>query len=148
MSNDKLIIDLRRLNLSNKQRQALHNAIHKTVTKQLEKIPDAAEEPSVPPAAVMTRGGGAAAPLTMTAKLHVTFFNVDPGNSELTAILNDEKQTLNQSGIISFNNVKSADMILIQVKSLGKSTITIDVSADPMQMSFPPGKFNDQFFVN
>lgn len=147
MSNDKLIIDLRRLKLTNKQRQALHNAIHKTVTKQLEKITDAAEEQSAP-AGVMTRGGTAAAVRTMTAKLQITFFNVDPGNSKLTAILNDEEKTVHQSGVISFNNVQSGDMILIQVKSLGRSTVTIDVSADPMQMSFPPGGFQDQFFIN
>ncbi len=148
MSNDKLVIDLRRLKLTDKQRQALHNAIHKTVTKQLEKITDTAEDQSGS-AAGMARGVlEAASALTMTANLHVTFFNVDPGNSELTAILNGNSKKITQSGKISFSNVKSGDMILIQVTSLGNTTITIDISADPMQLNFGPGNSNDLFFVN
>lgn len=148
MNNNKLVIDLRRLNLTNKQRQSLHNAIHKTVTKQLQKISDTTDETAnADTDAVTEQTAGAASAVIMTANLQVTFYNTDPG-SKFTAILNGQKQTITKTDTIRLDGVKSGDMILIQVVSLGKSTVTIDISADPMQMSFPPGRFNDQFFVN
>ena len=154
MSNNKLVIDLTRLHISPQQRQALHNAIHKSVAKQLEKIlkapeqelPEADAEAAMP--AVASRGMEAAAISTVTAHLHVTFLNTNPGLSNLTAVLNGQKQSITQTGILSIPNVASGDLILLQKTGNGSCLITIDMQAIPMQVSFPPGKFNDQFFIS
>ena len=152
MSNNKLVIDLRRFKLTNPQRQALHNAIHKAVVKQLEKFlnspeEDEPEEEADAPA-IASRGMEAAAIRSATANLHVTFLNTNPGLSNLTAILNGEKKSVTETGEISFSNVESGDLILLQKTGNGNCLITIDIGAVPMQVSFPPGKFNDQFFIN
>jgi hypothetical protein len=84
----------------------------------------------------------------MTATLTITFTNVNPGLSKLTAIHKGERKTVKQSDEISFGDVESGDLILIQGKSLGTTNVKIDVSADPAEMNFDPGKFNDNFSIN
>ena len=151
MSNDKLVIDLGRFNLTNPQRKAVHHAIHKAVANQLERFltspeEEVREEDIVP--ATLSRGMDAAAISAATANLQVTFLNANTGLTELTAILNGQRQSIAKSGSISFPNVESGDLILLQKTGNGSCLITIDVGAVPMQVSFPPGKFNDQFFIN
>lgn len=153
MSKHKIVIDLERLSLSPEQIKALHTALHKTVVTQLKKGTAAPAKPATKtakkaPKKLGLTGGAAAAPATKTATVTATFFNVPTGKSELRAILNGQTKTINKSGRIPFNNVTSGDAILIQGTSLGTTTVTIDVSAEPAQMSFPPGNFNDQFLIN
>jgi hypothetical protein len=144
---NKLVIDLRRVNLSDKQSKDLHKAIHKAITTQLGKF-DIANNKEKPAADAVKSITTKAAVATMTVNLNVTFINTIPGKSELTAILNEEEKTIDRSGVISFKNAESGDIIVIQGTSLGMTTVTIDVGADPTQMNFLPGRFNDNFFIN
>lgn len=150
MSKNKLIIDLRRIKLSDKQSKDLHQAIHEVVTTQLDKLADSRgnKNKTAKKESDNVETTFAADSTTITANLNVKFFNVNPGKSELKAILNDEEQVIDRSGIISFSNVESGNIIVIQGKSLGITTVTIDISADPTQMNFSPGHFNDNFFIN
>lgn len=167
MNQNKLTIDLRRVPLTDKQLKEVHNAIHKAVASQLDKIEKAKEKAAAKKprskAKKATKSKKAAADLesfasmaeaapvavaTKTANINVKFTNTIPGKSELTAILKGNRKTLTQSGTITFTGVNSNDMILIQNTSLGTTTVTIDISADPTQMNFGPGSGNDQFFIN
>lgn len=164
MNRNKLTIDLRRIALTDKQLKDLHNAIHKTVATQLQKAdkvkPAKKQSPlkvkkSNKPAsglesleAAPPTGIAAAAAATKTANLSITFTNTNPGKSDLTAILNGVSKNVKQTGSLTFAGVNSGDIIIIQGKSLGMTTVTIDISADPMQMNFGPGHFNDNFFIN
>lgn len=162
MNRNKLTIDLRRIALTDKQLKDLHNAIHKTVATHLQKAEkaNAAKKPAASKAkkpkkaAPMLEGveapppAAAAATATKTANLSITFTNTNPGKSDLTAILNGVSKNVKQSGTLSFPGVNSGDIIIVQGKSLGTTTVTIDISADPMQMNFGPGHFNDNFFIN
>jgi hypothetical protein len=87
------------------------------------------------------------APPVVTATISATFTNVNPGLSELNAILNGVTKTLKQSGTLKFDNVLSGDVIMIQGKSLGTSDISMDIPASPPKMKFPPGTFNFNFFI-
>jgi len=148
MSKNKLVIDLRRIALTDEQRRVLHNAIHKAVTAQLKKIESTGKKKKKPKKGVMKLAPEKAEVQTMTTHLEVAFLATNPGLSKLTAILNGQKQTITKSGTITLTNVESSDIILIQGESLGMTTVTIDISAEPMQMSFSPGSFNDNFFIN
>jgi hypothetical protein len=152
MNQNKLTIDLRRVALTDKQVQDLHNAIHKTVATHLEKAakarpPKKTAKAKKPPINLEGTNVTAAAG-TKTANIKVTFTNTNPGKSDLTAIHNGVSQNLKQTGSVSFAGVSSNDIIIIQGKSLGMTTVTIDIGADPMQMNFGPGHFNDNFFIN
>jgi hypothetical protein len=149
MNRNKLTIDLRRIALTDKQLQDLHNAIHKTVATHLQKAAKAK------PAKKSTRKKRSATNLesvvpaaTKTANINITFTNTNPGKSDLTAIHNGVSKKVTQTGSITFAGVSSGDIIIIQGKSLGTTTATIDISADPTQMNFGPGHFNDNFFIN
>lgn len=137
MAKNKLVISLG-VDLSAKQRQRLHKALHKTVSSQLKKLKTVAAK----------RAMKKAAAAGMTVHLHADFSSTNPGLSEFKAILNDDEKTLDQSGTVSFDNVQSGDIIAIQVDSDGSSTITIDVSADPTQFNFGPGNHNGNFFID
>lgn len=88
---------------------------------------------------------------TITEKLvtiTVTFTEVAAGNSNITATLNDQEKSLTSSGTIQFKNVNKDDIIGIDGTSPGKTKIEIDTSADPQEMNFTPGNFNDNFIIN
>ena len=144
MSKNKLVLDLGNIPLTAKQRKALHNAIHRTVTNQLKKAETGKK--SAPPKTARRATARAAA--AGTANLQVTFFNTEPGDSELIATLKEESKTVNESGKIRFQNVQSGDIITIEGTSLGTTTVTIDISAEPVQMAFTPGNFADNFFIH
>jgi len=74
---------------------------------------------------------------TKTARLTVTF--TDVATSEFTATCNGSSKTINQSGIISFNNVSPNDLIEYEGSSAGTTKISIDIKADPMKIVFNPG---------
>src|SRR5258706_147972 len=100
MSKNKLVIDLIRITLTDKQRKDLHDAIQKTVAKQLKKVGISGEKEvkAKPGSKSATLKGAKAAP--MTANLAVIFINTNPGLSKLTAIFNEKKQTIDRSGTI------------------------------------------------
>jgi lysyl-tRNA synthetase class II len=148
MSKNKLVIDLRRITLTDKQRKSLHTAIHTAVTKEMKKISVSESKKTKAAPGSKKSTLEIAEVKTTTATLTITFNNVNPGLSELNAILNDEQKTIDQSGDITFNNIQSGDIIEINGESLGTTTVTIDVSADPVQMNFSPGHFNENFFIN
>lgn len=136
---NQLVIDLGDVNFTSKELKALQKALHKTVTKRVQK------------AGVLTNKVNAAAPPTIadtltdngkTADLEITFSDVEPGLSGLTATLNDNSpQTVNQSGTIRFTGVKKNDQIDIDGFGAGSKTISISgVMASPMQMNFAPGQ--------
>lgn len=137
---NQLVIDLGNVNLTDKELKALQKAIHKTVTKKIQKasVTTTQATNTTPPAAVannLTDTG-------KTAELEIAFSDVKPGLSGLTAILNDgAPQSVNQSGTIRFTGVKKNDMIDIDGFGAGSKTITISgVTASPMQMNFAPGQ--------
>ncbi len=144
MSKDKLVIGLA-VTLTDKQRKSLHKAIHKTVASQIKKAESANNKKKE---TKKTTGSSTVTVKKKIANLEVIFRNTDPGLSELKAILNDEEQTINQSDTITFSNVQSGDIIIIQGESLGSTTVTIDVSAEPIQFNFVPGNFNGNFFID
>lgn len=134
---NQLVIDLGNVNLSDKELKALQKAIHKTVTKKIQKANTVTAKAGVSPqpaAAAITDPG-------KTADLEITFSDVEPGLSGLTAILNDgPPQSVDQSGTIRFTGVKKNDMIDIDGFGAGSKTVTISgVMASPMQMNFGPG---------
>ncbi|MDQ3683055.1 MAG: hypothetical protein M3352_08300 [Bacteroidota bacterium] len=144
MSKDKLVIGLA-VTLTDKQRKSLHKAIHKTIASQIKKVEAANSKKRE------TTRRTRSATVTVKKKIaniEVIFRNTDPGLSELKAILNSEEQTIDQSGTITFSNVQSGDIIIIQGTSLGSTTVTIDVSAEPIQFNFEPGNFNGNFFID
>jgi hypothetical protein len=102
----------------------------------------AAPEAAATPASQPAKGTG------MTANLKITFTNTEPGLSSVTATSNGEDKTISQSDTITFQNVKTGDTIKVKGNSLGSTTITIDIDADPTQMNFDPGKINGSFFIN
>ncbi|HVE60940.1 MAG TPA: hypothetical protein VNA26_03925 [Chitinophagaceae bacterium] len=144
MAKDKLVIGLA-VSLTDRQRKRLHKAIHKTIASQIKRAETANNKRKQPKRA--TRSATATVK-KKTANLEVTFRNTEPGLSELTAILNSEEQTITESGTITFPNVQSGDIIIIQGTSLGSTTVTIDISAEPIQFNFEPGNFNGNFFID
>jgi hypothetical protein len=143
MSKDKLVIGLA-VSLTDKQRKSLHKAIHKTIASQIKKAETANKKKQTK----RTTRSSTVTVKKKIAHLEVIFRNTDPGLSKLKAILNDEEQTINQSDTITFSNVQSGDIIIIQGTSLGSTTVTIDVSAEPIQFNFVPGNFNGNFFID
>jgi len=141
MSKNKIVIDLRRTPLTPDQTTDLHAALHKTIVSQLKK---AAAAP--PPPKSKAKLAVAAAP--QTAVLTVTITGTNPGLSNISANLNGTVKSITKSGTISFDNVNSGDIIAISGDSLGTTSITISVSADPINMNFPPGHINGNFFIN
>jgi len=141
MPKNKLSIDLN-VELTEKQRQRLHKAIHKTISAHLKKTETASVKKERKTARSLTADN------VMKVNLDASFTNTNPGLSELKAILNDEEKTITESGKISFDKVQSGDIIIIQGESLGKTTVTIDVSAEPIQFNFEPGNFNGNFFID
>jgi hypothetical protein len=138
MSKGKIVLDLRKVAMTPDQTATLHAALHKTVVGHLNAI---ARETSTGAAPV-------AQPAVREASLTVKITGTAAGDSTVTAILNGQSHTINKSGTIDLGAVKSGDIVGIQGSSQGTTTITIDVSADPAMLSFPPGAFNDDFFIN
>ena len=84
-----------------------------------------------------------------TATLQVEFHDVDAGLSDFTATYKGQGQTLQESGTISFSNVKPNDTITIKGDSGGSTQVIISgVNADPMQMDFAAGQhIGGLFFI-
>lgn len=136
---NQLVIDLGNLSLTDKELKALQKAIHKTVSKKVQKSNTAS------PAGIATPQPSVVSALAntgKTAELEITFSDVEPGLSGLTAVLNNgTTQSVNQSGTIKFTGVKKNDMIDIDGFGAGSKTITISgVMASPMQMNFAAGQ--------
>jgi len=152
---NQLVIDLGKVTLTKEQRKKLQAGIHKAVAAKMKGIQAANKkeskaannnkETAIAPAAPKAV---AKAITGVTANIEVTFTNTNPGVSDLTATLRGKQKKLDQSGTIIFDNVRTADIILIQSDSLGSTTATIDISADPMQLNFPPGAHSGSFFIN
>ena len=83
----------------------------------------------------------------VTATISAVFTNTNPGTSKLTATLNNQSKSISSSGGINFSGVKSLDIILVQVNSLGTSDITIDIPADPASFHFSPGSHSGEFEI-
>jgi len=83
----------------------------------------------------------------MQVTITVTFTNTNPGDSSLTASFNGVEKTLTQSGKLSFENVPNDQAIQIDGKSLGSTSLKIDVHASPPSLDFPPGVFDGNFFI-
>jgi hypothetical protein len=152
MSKNKIVIDLRRTPLTPEQTKDLHTAIHKTVVNQLKKSPPA-------PASAKSNAAGKAPGKAMklaavaasgpqTANLSITITGANPGKSNISAELNGVTKSVSKSGTLTFNNVNSGDIISLDGDSLGATTITIDISADPASMNFPQGHIDGNFFIN
>jgi len=85
---------------------------------------------------------------TQVANLVVKFHNADAGLSDLTATHNNASQTINESGTISFSNVKTGDTILINGDSAGSTNVKINgVQAVPMEMNFDAGQHINGLFL-
>ncbi|HVZ96609.1 MAG TPA: hypothetical protein VG847_07025 [Chitinophagaceae bacterium] len=146
MTKNKVVLDLEKINLTDRQLHSLNKSIHKVVAARLKTITAARPKKTYRKAAYTELRMAAAG--SMTAQLSVTFTNTIPGDSSLTAIYNGESQTLTQSGTLTFHNVKHGDTILVQDYSLGDTAVNIDISADPTQMNFTPGHHVDQFLIS
>ncbi|HUS01454.1 MAG TPA: hypothetical protein VMY77_06995 [Chitinophagaceae bacterium] len=146
MNKNNIVIDMTEIVINDLQRKKLHKALHTTVIKQLKKIKTGKPRKSE----LRMRSDTQNAPVVQlkTANLDVGFTNTNPGQSNLTAILNEQEHTITESGTIIFTNVQRGDIIIVQGESLGLTTVTIDIDADPAQMNFKPGHFNKNFFVN
>ena len=83
----------------------------------------------------------------VTATISAVFTNTNPGGSKLTATFNNQSKSISSTGKISFSNVNSSDIILVQVNSLGISDITIDIPADPSSFHFLPGSHSGEFEI-
>jgi hypothetical protein len=143
MAKDQFILNFSKLKLTQAQRKVLNTALHNTVTKKLKLI----SETNVKPIS-KTNLAAANIEVGVTANLKVTFTEVNPQLSILTATYNGVPKSIRQSDTIIFDNVKSGKKIKIQGNSLGLTTITIDIDADPTQMNFAKGKINGEFFIN
>lgn len=147
MKKTKLTIDLGNLDLTDKQKSQLLNAVHKTVSTKLQSQ-TAASTTAGGATTTTTRGIGLtatppppAATQTKTVTVSVTFKTVDAGLSELEATIGNQQQTIDQSGDLVFKNVKTPAALLVKGKSLGTTTVDIDTPADPQTKSFVPGTF-------
>jgi len=144
---NQIVLDLGDNNLSDKQLKSLQKALHKTVVKNLTAIKPSTksqqEEISISEIERTASDNG------KTAELQVDFLLSDTGLNELTAILNGEEKTLNQSGSIKFDGVKKNDFIDIEGFGPGKKIITITgVNASPMQLAFSEGQhINGSFLI-
>ena len=119
-------------------------------------IKKAAAKKAAPPANTTKRGlvrdgraGGGGADTASTATLHVEFRSVNPDLSNFTANHDDEEKTINQSGPISFDDVKIGDTIDIDGDSPGKTIVTVSgVNTRPPKMEFAPGQhISGIFFI-
>jgi flagellar hook-length control protein FliK len=148
----QIVIDVSKFKLTDSQLAGLQMGIHKTVARAMQdaKVGNVAPITKTRTAGAKTKfeSVGAAVPLGMNANLAVTFTNTEPGASTLTASLGTQKQTIDRTTKITLNNVQTGDTIRIKGNSLGNTTVTIDISADPAQFIFPPGKINGSFFIN
>ena len=145
---NQLVIDLGSVTLTSRELKALQKAIHKTVAKKIQKAKGSApgaestERAATTSRSVPDRG--------TTAELQVTFSDVEPGLSGLTATHNNENpQTLDQSGTLRFTGVKKRDLIDSNGFGAGSKTVSISgVVAVPMQMNFAPGQhINGSFLI-
>ena len=143
MAKNEFIIDLKKLNLSDTERKSLNNAIHDTVAKKIRSLKkEKTAKSGAKPVALAAAANG------VKATLKITFTKVDLNLSNLTATCMSEAKTINQSGNIAFDNVRCGKKIKIKGNSLGFTTVTIDIDADPTQLNFDKGKINGEFFIN
>jgi len=137
MKKTKLTIDLGNIKLDEDQQAALLAAIHKTVAANV-------KQKAVAPTTRLLTTTGAAAPATQAVKdinVGVTFKNVNPGLSAITATIQGQKGQLTQSGDLPFTGVTTPGVLLVIGKSLGTTTVTIDQPATPQTKTFAPGTF-------
>ena len=89
--------------------------------------------------------------VSKTAILTATFKNTIPGRSSLVARSGSQpgqtSEPIDRSGTITMTNLKSGQEIALKGNSLGSTTVTIDIDADPKQLDFEPGKINGSFFI-
>lgn len=130
---NQIIIDLSKMKLSSVQRKAIQDALHTTVVKQLKKLTedDTDDDDSKEKVA------------TLKVKFESATQNVVTATHNLK-----DKQTVTKSGKISFKNVVIGDSIEVKGTSLGITTISIDVDADPTSKTFPIGKIGIIFTIN
>lgn len=138
-----LTINLGNLQLTEAQHKKLLDAVYKTVGSKLKTAAKKTAAEAPPTNAPMRAGAAPTTGATITA----TFRNVNPGASELTATYNDEAKTINQSGTINFDAVRSGEIIMVQGKSLGKAEIVIDRKAEPQSKNFDPGIILFNFLI-
>ena len=129
MKKTKFSIDLGNLKLTDTQREALLEAIHKTVeskTKSLNDVPATA----------------AAATRTTRVSINVVFRDVTPNNSLLLArVAGQEPKSITSSSDINFSNVKMPGSVLVRGKSLGSTEVTITVDDQTQTRTFVAGTF-------
>lgn len=87
-------------------------------------------------------------PALQTAQIKVIITNAIPGTSTITATSDSQQQTIKKSGTITMTNIKKSEMIALTGTSIGNTTVTIDLDADPKQFNFDAGKINGSFFIN
>jgi hypothetical protein len=145
---NKIILDLGKVELTREQRKLLQAGIHKTVAAKMKSIHAFNKQKIKNEAPKLLSDTEPVSIAQSTATIDVSFTNVNPGASELTATCKGQQKKIMQSSSISFKNISTGDTILIQVDSLGSTTATIDISADPAQMNFPPGSHGGTFFIN
>ncbi len=140
---NQIIIDLGEIKLTNEQRMKLNNTLHEAVFKNVKSIEKNMKLKGPKPVGTFSKS------MTNTVSLKVSFRDVNPGLSSLTATHDNTEHTINQSNTMTFNNVKTADTIDIDGDSAGSTTITvIGANSKPMQMSFAPGQhISGSFFI-
>ncbi|MGC4101205.1 hypothetical protein [Ferruginibacter sp.] len=155
VKDNQLVINLGNFNLTDDQRKTLQDAIHATMAKQIKAIgkkkKQAPAPVAAPPPKALTGNAAVAAvapvAATKTANLTVSFTSVAIGKSKLTASFGNQSKTITQSDTITFTGLSRGDSISIDGTSLGSTTITIDINANPAQMNFTPGNFDDNFLI-
>ena len=145
---NQLVIDMGNFDLTDEQRKSLNTAIHNAVAKEIKAIGKKNKKVTAP-AKVVVAGAAAKDVITATktANLKVTFTSVAIDKSFLTATFGASVKTISQSDVITFTGLNRGDIIRIDGTSLGSTTITIDIDANPAQMNFTPGNFNDNFLI-
>lgn len=136
---NRLIIELNKAELTVDQRQELHAAIHRAMVDVLNQSP--------PTGSAFKGIIDSSDSAQLTAHLEVMFTNTIPGRSSLSVYKGNELvDSISSSGTINLVGIESGDRFRISGDSLGNTTITIDVSANPVQMNFIPGQHINGFF--
>lgn len=141
----KIIISLRNPALTREHIKKLYAATGKAVEGELKKLRKANGCTLQHVKIKKDRMGYTDDPVTVN--IDVEFSYTEPGFSELTAILNNGKKTIDHSGTITLSGIQSDDDILIQGSSLGKTNVKINVAAKPQRLDFEPGHFDDFFTI-
>lgn len=143
MKKDKhLIINQQAAKLAKMKKKGMQTDAAPVLTVKTKKAKVLATEPAVVNEELATTAA------TQVANLTVEFHNVDAGLSDFTATHSGASQTINESGTISFSNVKTSDTILISGDSAGSTVVKINgVQAVPMEMNFDAGQHINGLFL-